>query len=113
MSPYAQQIWYYFIPFIIIGVGFIVDTLIHGTFRVESEKRGNLKFLIGVFLSLSTSGELIFFYLKGVTFLTYTVSVFAIFYVLIPLLSIALGAMSYLVVDHKFNRSKSMSSRGP
>lgn len=107
MSPYAQQIWYYFTPFLVIGIGLTVDALVHGTFRVKAEKRGNLKFLIGVFLTFSSLGELIFFYLEGVTFLTYTSSEFTLFYGLIPFLSIAMGAISYLVL--KFNRTKGMS----
>lgn len=105
MSPYAPQIWYYFIPFLIIGLGLIADTIVHGTFRVNSEKRGNLKFLVGVFLSLSTIGEIIFFYGEGVTFLTYHLSLFIIFYGLIPIGSIALGALSYFVYSRVAKRT--------
>jgi hypothetical protein len=111
MSPYVQQIWYYFIPFLIIGLGLTADALVHGTFKVKAEKRGNLKFLIGVFLSISSLGELVFFYLEQVTFFSYSLLLFIVFYGLIPLLSIVIGILFHLVLYYKFNRTNDMSSR--
>ncbi len=105
MSPNAPEIWYYFIPFIIMGTGLSADAFVHKTFKVGSAERGNLKFLIGVFLSLASVGELVVFYLEGITFLSYTLTVFLVFYGLVPLLSIALGTASYIVLDHRFKKA--------
>ncbi len=109
MPPYEPQIWGFFIGPLIFGIGFTVDGIVHGAFRVNAENRDNFKFLSGLFLTISSLGELIFFYMEEVTFLTYTTSELIFFYLLIPLLSFLLGVISHLVLAHKFNNTKGMS----